>query len=192
MIFTALLYEPLGLVLDPDAVRDPVDVVEVRDDLDRVRDRHVVVARVAEGLHVVLGDRRGREGELDREVAERPAGRVEPRSPVIVRRVLHQLVRCALGTEVVRMRTDSVVALVGAGDHDGQKLPVGAREARRPLHHLGVQVDGAAQDGRPEAHRLDDVEHLPGARNRRVVLARAALRRRRRARSGRCTAPVGV
>ena len=48
---------PLGLRIRPHALRDPVDVVEVRDHLDRVVDRRVVDALRAERLGVVGPDR---------------------------------------------------------------------------------------------------------------------------------------
>jgi hypothetical protein len=65
----ALALRPLRLVVDADAVCDARHVVEVADDLDRVRDRRVVEAVLAEGVDVRLADLGGAMGELDREVA---------------------------------------------------------------------------------------------------------------------------
>ena len=47
---------------------------------------------------------------------------------VVVHRVLGQLIGCALGTEVVRVRAQSVVALVRGRDDDGEQLALGPRE----------------------------------------------------------------
>ena len=76
---------PLRLVLDADAVGDPCHVVEVADDLDRVRDGGVVEALRAQRVDVRLVDLRGEVRQLDGELAERPFSRSELGSPPVVR-----------------------------------------------------------------------------------------------------------
>ena len=71
-----------------------------------------------------------------------------------------KLVWGALGTEVVGMRPDSVVAVVRPRDDDGEELPLGARQLGAAEHDLPVEAHRRAQDERPQAHRLDDVEDL--------------------------------
>jgi hypothetical protein len=66
--------------------------------------------------------------QSDREVAERPNPRVEIGVSVVVSGVLGQLLGCALGTEVVCVRVNSVMAVIRAGDDDGEKLPLGTRK----------------------------------------------------------------
>ncbi len=61
---------PLRLVLDPDPVGHAGHVVEVADDLDRVRDRRVVEAVRAECVDVRLVDLRREVGQLDGELAQ--------------------------------------------------------------------------------------------------------------------------
>ena len=108
----ALAATPLGLVLDPDSLGNAVDVVEVGDDLDRVVDRHVVPAVVAELVGVGEPDGGGRLRQLDGVVAEGPYPRLEVGLAVVVRRVSRELLVCALGTEVVCVRECSVVAVI--------------------------------------------------------------------------------
>jgi FtsZ-binding cell division protein ZapB len=77
---------------------------------------------------------------------------------------------CALGTEVVRVCLDSVVAVVRTGNHDRQELSLGPRELGRPEHDGSVETHRRTEYGRVERHRLDDVEDLPRARDGRLVL----------------------
>jgi hypothetical protein len=60
---------PLRLVLDAHAVRDTRDVVEVADDLDRIRDRRVVEPDRSERAYVGLVDLGREVGQLARELA---------------------------------------------------------------------------------------------------------------------------
>ncbi len=100
----ALLAVPLGLALDAHAFGDPVDVVEERDDLNGVVDGGVVPAVAAKEIGILTADLRGRRGELDGVVAERADAWLEIGLPVVVLRVLGQLLGCALCTEVVCVR----------------------------------------------------------------------------------------
>ena len=105
---------PLRLVLDAHTLRDAVDVVEVRDHLDRVVDRGVVPAVATELVGVGEADGRRRPGQLNRVIAERPNAWLELGLAVVVRRVERELVICGLSTEVVCVRERSVVAVVRA------------------------------------------------------------------------------
>jgi hypothetical protein len=75
-------------------------------------DCRVVEAVAAERLDVGCGDSGGSAGELGREVAESACSRVEPCRAIVDGGGLDELFWGALGTEVVGMRTDSVVAVV--------------------------------------------------------------------------------
>jgi hypothetical protein len=77
-------------------------------------DARVAPALAAESLDVRQANSSRLVGDLDREVAERPDARLEVRPPVVVGRVLCQLFRGALGTEVVGVRAYSVVTVVRA------------------------------------------------------------------------------
>jgi flagellar biosynthesis GTPase FlhF len=75
------------------------------------------------------------------------------------------------------MRVNSVVAVVRAGDDDGEELAFRTRKLRGPEHDRPVEGHRFAQHTRAKAHRLDDVEDLPGALDRRVVLRAKRARR---------------
>ena len=87
--------------------------------------------------------------------------RLEPRLAVVVRGVFGQLVGGALGTEVVCVRANSVVAVVRPRDDDGEKLPFCAGELRAPEHDRAVEIHRRAQRLHVQRHGLDDVEDLP-------------------------------
>ena len=75
-----------------------------------------------------------------------------------------------LGPEVVRVGDDSVMAVVGARDGDGDHLPL--RPAQRTVRreHQGfVELDPGLQHLRPQALDAQDVEHLAGAAHGVVV-----------------------
>jgi len=111
---------PLRLVVDPDSVRDPCHVVEIRHDLDRIRDRGIIESVCAECVDVGLAHL-GRElRELHGEVAERSFARRKVGLPVVMSDVFGELGWGALGTEVVGMRLRSVVAAL-LGGRDGRE-----------------------------------------------------------------------
>ena len=97
--------------------------------------------------------------------------RLEPRLAVVVRGVFGQLVGGALGTEVVCVRANSVVAVVRPRDDDGEELALGPRELRAAEHDRAIEIHRRPQRSRVQRHGLDDVEHLPGAPDRCLVLA---------------------
>jgi hypothetical protein len=117
-----LARDPLRLVLDPDAVCDPRHVVEVRDDLDRVRDCCVVEPVNSKRVGVRLLDLRGQVRQLDCELAERALPRREVGLPPVVLRVRRQLLVCALSTEVVCVSARSVMAALLGGRDGCQQL----------------------------------------------------------------------
>jgi len=86
----------------------------------------VAPAVAAKALGVRLRHRSRFVREFHGEVAQDSGTRLEVRLPVVVGGVLGKLVWGALGTEVVGMRLDSVVAVIGPGDDDSEELAVGA------------------------------------------------------------------
>ena len=114
----------------PHGLGDPVHVVEVGDDLDRVVDGGVAPALATEQVGVLPAHRRRSAVSLIAKSTERPHVRREVGLPVVVLRVLGQLVWGALGTEVVRVRVQSVMALVGG--RDDHRAGARARPARAP------------------------------------------------------------
>jgi len=161
---------PVRFVLDAHGVRDPIDVVEVGDDLDGVVDGRVSPAELAQALHVVRLDGGRGVRDLHREVAERADARLEIGLPIVVRGVVCELVRGALGTEVVCVGADSVVAVVGARNHDREQLALDAREFRRAEHDRPIEAHRSRKHLWVQRHRLHDVEDLSRARDCRLVL----------------------
>jgi hypothetical protein len=104
--------------------------------------RRVSPPLAAKSLHVWPGIRGRLVRQLHGEIAEREQTRLKAGLAIVVRRVLRQLLCCALGTEVVCVRLNSVVAVVRAGDHYREKLTLRAAELR-----------GAEHDRLVEAHR---------------------------------------
>ena len=151
---------PLRFGLDADPVGDAVDVIEKSDHLDRIVDARVAPALASKVVGVSRRDRSRLVRELYCEVAQRPDPRLDIRFPVVVRCVRGKLVWNALGTEVVGMRLDSVVAVVRPGDDDGEELAVGAGQLAGAEHDLSVEAQHRAQDPGAQADRLDDVEDL--------------------------------
>jgi hypothetical protein len=113
---------PLRLVLDADAVRDSRHVVEVPDDLNRVRDGRVVEPVLAERVDVRLLDFGSEVRELARELAQRSLARRELGSAPVLRDLCCGLGCCALCTEVVGVRLRSVVAALLGRGHGREQL----------------------------------------------------------------------
>ncbi len=109
-------------------------------------------------------------GQLDREVAQRALPWGELCLPVVMGDVLRELFCGALGTEVVGVRDRSVVTVLSSGGNGREQLALAAREPRLAEHDLFVQGNRRAEHRGPEAHRLQDVEDLPGSLDGRVVL----------------------
>jgi len=151
---------PFRFELDADSIGDPVDVVEKGDYLDRIVDARVAPALASKVVGVSRRDRSRLVRELHGEVAQGMDPRLEIRLPVVVRGMRGKLVWGALGTEVVGMRLDSVVAVVRPGDDDGEELAVGAGQLAGAEHDLSVEAQHRAQDPGAQADRLDDVEDL--------------------------------
>ena len=78
-------------------------------------------------VRVLRADLGPREGELAGVVAERQRPGVEVTVAVVVLGMRRKLVWGALGTEVVCMRANSVMAVVLTRDDDGEQLTLLAR-----------------------------------------------------------------
>jgi hypothetical protein len=102
----------------------------------------------AQAVDVIPADSRRRVGHLDGEITELAQAGLEVGLPIVVRGVLRELIRCALGTEVVGVRANSVVAVVRAGDDDRQQLALGARELGGAEHDRPVEIHRRRQHRR--------------------------------------------
>jgi hypothetical protein len=127
-----------GFEIDVKTVRDPVDVVEVRDHLDGVVDGAIVEAMTSQNIKVGFADAAGRLGQLDGIVAKSAVGRGEVGGRVINFDGLDEGVVLDLGPEVLRVGERSVMAIVDAGDNGGNEFAVKAAQGRRFVHDVNI------------------------------------------------------
>jgi hypothetical protein len=69
--------------LNAQGICEPVDVIEITDDVDQLQDSRISKAVFAEDVQIIPGIRSGLSGHLDGEVRERPFPWCELRSPVV-------------------------------------------------------------------------------------------------------------
>ena len=93
-----------------------------------VVDRPIAPALLAENIHVGDRDPGRLARHLEGEVAKAADAWLEVGLTVVVHSVFCQLVECALGTEVVCVRANSVVTAVRPRDDDCEELAFGTRE----------------------------------------------------------------
>jgi hypothetical protein len=106
--------------------------------------RGVAPPLVAQARDVLLAHGRGLMRQKHGEVAERADLWLQLRLPVVVGGVLRQLVCCALGTEVVCVRANSVMAVVFAGNDHGEELALGSGKLGRSEHDRLVKPHRSA------------------------------------------------
>ena len=104
------------------SVGDPVDVVEVGDDLGGIMNGAIVEADGAEALDVGMGDGPGVVRQLHRVVAEGAILLCQVGFGVVSGDLLYPLVILDLGPEVRRVGERSVIAPVGSRYHHSQHL----------------------------------------------------------------------
>ena len=109
------------LILHRKPVRDPIDVIEVGDDLRGVVDGGIVESVFTQGVDVNGANGRRFRRELFRVAAQRLVGGAQRGLGPVTCHLMGERVRlvlgdakilCDLGTEVVRVRADSVAAAV--------------------------------------------------------------------------------
>ena len=113
--------------LDAQGVGDAIDVIEEADDLRRVVNSGIIQAGRSKLLHVFLAHFGGRARELFRIDAERLINLVQGRRSPIAGDGFDKVVRfCVvhvfsdLGTEVMGVRANSIDAVVGFANNDGE------------------------------------------------------------------------
>ena len=115
------------LRVNTQGVGDPIDVVEVGNDLHGVQDVAVGESVFPQGFYIRGADGSGRARHLHGEPAQRLLPGGKPGAAVIMLDALGQLFLPCFPTEILPVRFDSIKALVGPGDHRGQHFPFGAR-----------------------------------------------------------------
>jgi len=106
--------------IDPQAVGNAVDVVEVGNDLDRVQDVPVGKTLGAQSLQVFFLRLGRRAGELFRELGQCSLTRRKRRLTIVALQLLGQFGVSGLATEILSVSLDSIEAAVHGRDNRGQ------------------------------------------------------------------------
>lgn len=133
----------VGFGIDPQTVGDPVDVVEVRDDLRRVVDGAIVPARGAQSLDVLRLHRARGSRELVGIHEQREGLVVETCGTEIVDKSVDERIVLDLIPEVAHVRGRSVAAIVGLRNDDGEHLTLGSRNGGAAAHRFDIELDAA-------------------------------------------------
>jgi len=155
--------------IDPQAVGNAVDVVEVGNDLDRVQDVPVGKTLGAQSLQVFFLRLGRRAGELFRELGQCSLTRRKRRLTIVALQLLGQFGVSGLATEILSVSLDSIEAAVHGRDNRGQQFSFSAREARRGMHRGQIEPHRSVQRLGVQALHLEDVEDLPGSPDRPIV-----------------------
>jgi len=118
----AVIHEALSV--DPQRVRNPVDVVEVPHDVDHLGDGTITESLPSKKIEIGRGGRRGVERQLLRKGAERLLSFAEQLPllfPIGLRRQ-DLVVVPTLGSEVPTVGLRSVETAIGRARHRGQEL----------------------------------------------------------------------
>ena len=113
--------------LHAERIGNAIDVIEEADNLGGVMDGDIIKAGFAQRHDVGFAHLGRRQRQFFGEGAERPVAVVQGRCPPIARDGVYEGVRLRsvgksfnLGTEVMRVRLDSIDAVVGFADDDGE------------------------------------------------------------------------
>ena len=126
------------LAIDVKRVCDPVDVVEVADDVHHLDDLPVVQPLATQGLEIARGHFRRGHGELLRELTQDSLSRRHRRFVFTPAgdHTVGQLVITTRGTEILPVRVLSVETAIYLGSDRRQHLAIGGAQGRLFLHQL--------------------------------------------------------
>lgn len=161
-----------GLDLDAQAFRDPVDEVEVGGDGSHAVDLLIGEACPPQRLDVPCFDLARAARQEERVIDHRAQARRQHGAVRIRRHSVGQIIP-GQSTERRPVVRDSVMAAVGGGDGDGDRLTLGARNPRRSVLDRNVEREMRPADLRLDAMDLEDVGDQPAAAgDLRLVLGR--------------------
>ena len=104
------------------------------------------------------------------EVEQGACGVVEGRGAIVLLDGAGEAGVVGCGTQILCVSLRSVVAPLGLGGDDSNRLALAASETGGGMHQLRVQADGGAHGAGPQALEANDVEDASGALNGGVVL----------------------
>ena len=129
LVFLGFSLVPLGrsglhpvFGIDSQTLGDPVDVIEIADDLDRDGDLFIGETLLTKQIEILFGHRAGTQGELGGEIAQSAVRRAERRLAIIVDQLVGCFVLLGLRTEVLCVRQGSVIAIVDIADQRARAL----------------------------------------------------------------------
>lgn len=108
----------LGINTQP--LGDPVDVIEVADDLNAEGDLFVGETMLDEPIEVRFLHRAGVKRQLGGKIAKRAVFPAQGRAAIIVDQLVGRFILSRLRTEVLRVRKRSVEAIVEIADDSGE------------------------------------------------------------------------
>jgi len=162
-----------SLRLDAQRIGDPIDVVEEADNLCSVVNGNIIQTGRPQARNIGFAHLGWRERQFLGVGAQGAIDIVQRCRPPIARDRLDERVsRFIIGEtfdlspEVMRMRADSVDAVVGFADHDGEHLALRPRQRRLGEHGRAVHFHGRLHHAPVQRHDLHDVPNASGAGDR--------------------------
>lgn len=130
--FVGLLH--FGLGVDPQGVRNAVDVIEIGNDFDGVENVAVAQAVLPQRLKMPYVERPRSARHHLRKSAQSLLAGSKVGAVVVVLDVFGQLRVVRFGTEILSVSFDSIETVVGPGSHGGQHLTLGPGKSRGAKH----------------------------------------------------------
>ena len=132
--------EHFGFGIDAQRVGNAVDVIEVGNHLDRIENVAVIKPVLTEGVDILFADGGRSSGHQIGEFCQGLAARRKLCTDIVALDLFGQLWVTAFPTEILSVSFDSIEAVVGPGDNDGQQLALGARQPGGSVHGGQVQA----------------------------------------------------
>jgi len=151
------LRERLPLKLHAEAERDPIYIVEIRDDVDRVMQSAVRQSELAKAGQVRPRICRRRLCEREGEIDERARTRIKQRLPGISAEGGGQTIIVRKAADRRAVVRDSIVTVVRDGDGHGHHFPLEPGQLRLAEHQFGVQPQMRYHHFRMDAVNAEDV-----------------------------------
>ena len=148
------------LELDAEPVGEPVDEVEVADDLGRAQDLGIAPTGRAKRSEAPVGLTARRAGQRVCVFGESTIARVEQRRPPVGMNGVGEAVIVRGAAETRRVVLDSIVTPVGGARDDRQELALRSRERPSAEHQAAIERVMRLERRRRQRLHLEDVRDL--------------------------------
>ena len=115
--------------IDAQGISNAIDVVEIGGHFHGVQDVAIRKPLFAHRLNILIAHGGGMAGDEFRELGERFLARRKLGAQIVVLDVFGQFCVTGFDTEILPVSFDSIEAVVGPGNDDGQQLAFGARKS---------------------------------------------------------------